>query len=63
MRAGYDSAQRREGSKVHLASNPPGHMSALHVPAANKHPRAQVSQLAEVAPEATGEQVRVAYVD
>jgi transposase len=62
-RAGYDGAKRRKGSKVHLAVDTLGHLLALHVTAANEQDRAQVSQLATAVQEATGEQVRVAYVD
>jgi transposase len=62
-RAGYDGAKRRKGSKVHLAVDTLGHLLALHVTAANEQDRAQVRQLAQAVQEATGEQVRVAYVD
>jgi transposase len=62
-RAGYDGAKRRKGSKVHLAVDTLGHLLALHVTAANEQDRAQVSQLATAVQEATGEHVRVAYVD
>ena len=62
-RAGYDGAKRRKGSKVHLAVDTLGHLLALHVTAANEQDRAQVSQLAQAVQAATGEQVRVAYVD
>jgi transposase len=62
-RAGYDGAKRRQGSKVHLAVDTLGHLLALHVTAADEQDRAQVSQLAQAVQAATGEQVRVAYVD
>ncbi len=38
-RAGYDGAQRKRGSKVHLAVDTPGHVVALHVtPASTRRP-------------------------
>ena len=62
-RAGYDGAKRRKGSKVHVAVDTLGHLLALHVTAANKQDRAQVSELAAQVQQVTGENVELAYVD
>src|SRR5262249_55759021 len=62
-RAGYDGYKRRQGSKVHIAVDPLGHLLALHVTPANEQERAQVDALAEAVQEATGESVELAYVD
>jgi transposase len=62
-RAGYDGAKRRKGSKVHVAVDTLGHLLALHVTAADKQDRAQVSALASQVQQVTGENVKLAYVD
>ncbi len=62
-RAGYDGAKRRKGSKVHVAVDTLGHLLALHVTSADEQERAQVGRLAEAVQRATGETVRLAYVD
>jgi transposase len=62
-RAGYDGYKRRKGSKVHAAVDTLGHLLALKVTAANEQERAQVSDLIEAVQNATGENVKVAYVD
>jgi len=62
-RAGYDGAKRRKGSKVHAAVDTLGHLLALHVTAANEQDRDQVGILAAKVQEATGETVKLAYVD
>ena len=62
-RAGYDGAKRRKGSKVHIAVDTLGHLLAVHVTPANEQDRAQVSQLAEQVQQATGESVKLAFVD
>ena len=62
-RAGYDGAKRRKGSKVHVAVDTLGHLLALKVTAAHEQDRAQVKDLAQAVPAATGENVRLAYAD
>jgi len=62
-RAGYDGAKRRKGSKVHLAVDTLGHLLALHVTAADEQDRAQVKKLVKEVQEATGDEVKLAYVD
>jgi transposase len=63
VRAGYDGAKRKRGSKVHLAVDTLGHLLALHVTPANTDDRTEVGRLAEAIQEATGESVTLAYVD
>ena len=49
VRAGYDGAKRKKGSKVHVARGAVdtlGHLLALHVTPANEQDRAQVEELA-----------------
>ena len=62
-RAGYDGANRRKGSKVHIAVDTLGHLLALKVTPANEQDRAQVAELCERVQELTGESVEIAYVD
>jgi transposase len=62
-RAGYDGAKRKKGSKVHLAVDTLGQLLALHVTPANEPDRAQVATLAAAVQEATGESVKIAFVD
>ena len=62
-RAGYDGYKRRKGSKVHAAVDTLGNLLALKVTAANEQERAQVAELIEEVQNATGENVKVAYVD
>jgi transposase len=62
-RAGYDGHKRRNGSKVHIAVDTLGHLLALRVTAADEQDRAQVAELAEAVQHATGQAVRLAYVD
>jgi len=62
-RAAYDGAKRRKGSKVHIAVDTLGHLLALHVTPADAQDRAQVATLAAATQQATGEHVRLAYVD
>lgn len=61
--AGYDGSKRRRGSKVHLAVDTVGHLLALLVTPADEQDRAQVRELAERVPAATGAMVEVAFVD
>jgi len=62
-RAGYDGHKRRNGSKVHIAVDTLGHLLALRVTAASEQERVQVSELAEEVQRATGQSVRVGFVD
>ena len=62
-RAGWDGAKRRKGSKIHLAVDTIGHLLALHVTPANEQDRAQVGTLCQQIQQATGETVKLAYVD
>jgi transposase len=62
-RAGYDGYRRRKGSKVHVAVDTLGHLLALKVTAANEQERAQVGELLRDVQQATGENVKVAFVD
>lgn len=62
-RAGYDGYKRKKGSKVHIAVDTLGHLLALRVTAANEQDRHQVDQLAKATQQATGENVRLAWVD
>ena len=62
-RAGYDGAKRRKGSKVHAAVDTLGHLLAVKVTPANEQDRAQVKELAQAVQAATGENVKLAYVD
>ena len=62
-RAGYDGYKRRKGSKVHAAVDTLGNLLALKVTAANEQERAQVADLIAEVQHATGENVKVAYVD
>lgn len=51
-RAGYDGAKRKRGSKLHMAVETLGHLSALHVTPANVDDRAEVGKLADAAQQA-----------
>ena len=62
-RAGFDGHKKRKGSKVHAAVDTLGHLLAVKVTAANEQDRAQVAELAQAVQTATGETVRVAFVD
>ena len=62
-RGGYDGAKRKKGSKVHAAVDTLGDLLALLVSPANEQERAWVGELAEAVQEATGESVKLAYVD
>lgn len=62
-RAGYDGYEKKDGSKVHIAVDTLGHLLALTVTAANEQERGQVFALAEEVPQATGQGVKVAFVD
>jgi transposase len=62
-RAGFDGHKKRKGSKVHAAVDTLGHLLAVKVTAANEQDRAQVKDLTQAVQAATGENVRVAFVD
>ncbi len=62
-RAGYDSAKRKKGSKLHLAVDTLGHLLALHVTPATADDRAEVGRLAAAVQQATGNSVEIAFVD
>jgi transposase len=62
-RAGYDGAKRKRGSKVHMAVDTLGHLLALHVTPADVGDRVAVGRLAADIQDATGDSVRLAYVD
>jgi transposase len=62
-RGGYDGAKKRKGTKLHAAVDTLGHLLAVKVTAANEQDRAQVVELAQAVQAATGDQVRLAYVD
>src|SRR3954452_25598485 len=62
-RGGWDGHKRRKGSKVHAAVDTLGHLLALFVGPASEQERARVGELAEALQEATGESVKLAYVD
>ena len=63
VRAGYDGAKRKRGSKLHMAVDTLGHLLALHVTPANVDDRAEVGKLADAVQEATAEAVELIYVD
>lgn len=62
-RAGYDGYKKKNGSKVHIAVDTLGHLLGLKVTAASEQERAQVFALAEEVQQATGQGVKVAFVD
>jgi transposase len=62
-RAGLDGPKKRKGSKLHAAVDTLGYLLALKVTAANEQDRAQVADLAQAVPAATGQNVQVAFVD
>ena len=63
VRAGYDGAKRKRGSKVHLAVDTLGHLLALHVTPADVGDRTAVKRLAADIQDATGDSIRLAYID
>jgi transposase len=62
-RAGYDGAERRRGSKVHMAVDILGHLLAAHVTVAHEQDRSQGSAWAAKGQEVTGDAVELAFVD
>jgi transposase len=63
LRAGFDPAKYRRGSKVHLAVDTLGHLLALLVTPANEQDRHQVAELTQHVQEVTGDAVELAFVD
>jgi transposase len=63
FRGDYDGAKRKKGSKVHAAVDTLGHLLALLVSPTSEQERAWVGEVAEAVQEATGESVKLAYVD
>nr|WP_149112918.1 transposase [Limnoglobus roseus] len=61
-RAGYDGA-KKNGSKVHIAVDTPGHLPALKVTAANEQWRARVADLTARRQKVTGGTVEVVFAD
>ena len=62
-RAGDDGANRRTGSKTHVAVDSLGHRLALLVTPANEQDREQVAELAQQGQAITEQSVEVAFVD
>ncbi len=60
---GYDGHKHKKGRKLHLAVDTLGAFLALVVTPANAQDRAQVAELAAAVQEATGDTVKVAFVD
>ncbi len=63
VRGGYDEANRRKESKVHVAVDTLDHLLALTVTPADQGDRDQVAPLAEQVQQITGSTVELAYVD
>jgi transposase len=62
-RAEFDGHKMRNGSKVHIAVDTLGHLLALRVTTGKEQERNQVTDLAAAVQEATGQTVKLAYVD
>jgi transposase len=62
-RAGFDGHKMRNGSRLHAAVDPLGHLLAARVTPANEQERARVAALAEEVQRVTGNTVEVALVD
>lgn len=60
IRASYEGAKRRKGSKAHLGTDTLGHLFVLKVTAAGQGNRARVAALAKQSQRVTGQTVRVA---
>jgi hypothetical protein len=63
VRAGYDGAKRRKGSKVYIAVDTLGHLLALTVTPADQGDREQVVAFAAEVQQVTGNTVELAFVD
>lgn len=62
-RAGYDGYKRKKGSKTHIAVDTLGNLLAVAVTPANEQEREQVGELCSQVQEATGGNVKIAFVD
>ena len=62
-RAGYDGYKRKKGSKTHVAVDVLGNLLAVLVTPANEQERDQAGELCRQVQEATGENVKIAFVD
>jgi transposase len=63
QRGGYDGAKKKKGSKIHVAVDTLGHLLTLHMTAASQQDRAQVKQITQDVQKATGQSVKLMYVD
>jgi len=63
LRADYDGAKRKKGSKTHIAVDTLGYLLALYITPANEQDRAQVQELAQQVQAVTDQSVEVAFVD
>ena len=61
--AGYDGHKRRKGRKVHVAVDTLGQLLAAVITPANDQERAQVTELAALVQEVTGQTVELAWAD
>lgn len=61
--AGYDGAKRKRKSQVHQDVDTLSHLLALYVTPAKVGDRAAIGRLVADIREATGDRVRLAYVD
>ena len=62
-RAGYDGYKRKKGSKTHIAVDVLGNLLAVLVTPANEGERDQAGELCREVQEATGQNVKIAFVD
>lgn len=62
-RAKYDGYKRKKGSNVHAAVGTLGHLLAFHIIPADAQDRSVVGGVAAATQEATGQNVKVAFVD
>lgn len=62
-RAGYDGYKRKKGSKTHIAVDVLGNLLAVMVTPANEQERDQAGELSRQVQEATGQNVKIAFVD
>ena len=62
-RGGYDGAKKKKGAKTHIAVDTLGNLLALVVTAADQQDRSQVEELTKKVQEATGQTVKIAFVD
>jgi hypothetical protein len=60
-RAGSNGAQRKQGSKLHLAVDMPGSLPVLHVTPASADNRAEVGHLVQTVQASTGPSVNLTH--